>query len=218
MADLKKRTKEEKNLELAIMLVLSGIAGDDLFGGFLSASYFKERIEGSSIPKLAERVYLLSAGGMLNEIGIQGDAKLRGYLSDRSRSYTNDLAARMAKNHNQWYSDYREKASESYLTGDGVDYLEKPVPYSSHEISREAVTSVSTMNSDSQKMTSKYLKDFQNIETTFVWVPERDSRTCKVCKAMGGTYEEFWSKHFPDGPPAHPNCRCFLSSIRVYAS
>lgn len=218
MADLKKRTKEEKNLTLAILLLLATIDDDDMLGGFLSGSFFQQRIINSSIPTLARRVYLQSAVGMLGELGMSGDLNLRKLLEQQSNVYTRQLADRLAGNQNDWYRRYQSNETAYDLTGADTDYSVKPQPYGKYEVAREAVTSVSIMNSDSQKTTATYLSDFRDVKTTFVWIPERDSRTCKICKAMGGTYEEFWSAHFPSGPPAHPNCRCFLSSIRVYAS
>lgn len=218
MADLPKRTKEEKNLTLAILLLLSSIDDSEMGGGFLSASYFYDKIQETSIPRLSERVYLFSAGGMLNEIGVKGDAGLRDFLSERSDSYSRQLAERMSGNQNEWYRDIQSRRSDYDLNRVDSDYTPSPSPYGKYEAAREAVTSISAMNSDSQKMTSQYLNDFMGVKTTFVWIPERDSKTCKVCKRMGGTYEEFWSQYFPEGPPAHPNCRCFLSSIQVYAS
>lgn len=218
MADLEKRTKEEKNLTLAIMLLLASIDDGDMFGGFLSARYFQEKIAQSSIPRLSERVYLLSAGGMLNELGMSGDSGLRDFLSEQSTSYSRQLAERLAGNQNAWFREGQARSTEYDYTGVDSGYTQPPSPYGKYEAAREAVTSISAMNSDSQKLTSKYLKDFKGVSTTFVWIPERDGKTCKVCKRMGGTYEEFWSQHFPEGPPAHPNCRCFLSSIQVYAS
>ena len=97
MADLDKRTKEEKNLTLAIMLLLASIDDDDMSAGFLSPRFFHERISGSSIPRLAQRIYLNSAGGMLNEIGIKGDANLRDFIIQQSSKYSRDLAERMSK-------------------------------------------------------------------------------------------------------------------------
>lgn len=34
---------------------------------------------------------------------------------------------------------------------------------------------------------------------------------CPICGPLNGQPEEFWRGDFPDGPPAHPNCRCGAS-------
>lgn len=218
MADLDKRTKEEKNLTLAIMLLLASME-DDMLSGYLGADAFYSRIAESSIPALASRVYQNSGQSMVRELGLGSDAQLSRYMREQSMKYPFSLAQRMSENQNKWYSDLQKADSGLELGLDGKPKASsKDVPYSKYDAAREAVTSISAMNSDSQQATKKYLQDFKNVKTTFVWIPERDSSTCPVCRALGGQYEEQWSLQFPKGPPAHPNCRCYLSAIRVYAS
>jgi predicted ABC-type ATPase len=42
-----------------------------------------------------------------------------------------------------------------------------------------------------------------------------DSRVCPVCHRLNGTKRSFWSRFFPDGPPAHRWCRCELRHANV---
>lgn len=42
------------------------------------------------------------------------------------------------------------------------------------------------------------------------WITERDSKVCKVCNSLSNTTRDTWSALMPDGPPAHPNCRCWI--------
>ena len=42
------------------------------------------------------------------------------------------------------------------------------------------------------------------------WITNRDEQVCPICGPLNGKYEPQWADRFPDGPPAHPNCRCFL--------
>lgn len=42
------------------------------------------------------------------------------------------------------------------------------------------------------------------------WNAIRDSKTCPVCRPLHNTPERVWGQEFPDGPPAHPACRCWL--------
>lgn len=44
-----------------------------------------------------------------------------------------------------------------------------------------------------------------------IWQTERDSRVCKICAPLHGQDQDVWQDEFPFGPPAHPNCRCFLN-------
>jgi hypothetical protein len=41
-----------------------------------------------------------------------------------------------------------------------------------------------------------------------VWHTSQDDRVCIICGPLNGQPEEDWRGQFPDGPPAHPRCRC----------
>jgi len=43
------------------------------------------------------------------------------------------------------------------------------------------------------------------------WDTLRDDLTCAVCGPLNGMPEENWVAEFPNGPPAHVNCRCSTS-------
>jgi hypothetical protein len=43
-----------------------------------------------------------------------------------------------------------------------------------------------------------------------VWITERDDRVCPICSPLDRQREESWIGQYPFGPPAHPNCRCYL--------
>ena len=41
-----------------------------------------------------------------------------------------------------------------------------------------------------------------------VWHTRNDELVCEICGPLNETAEDVWSGEFPDGPPAHVNCRC----------
>lgn len=43
------------------------------------------------------------------------------------------------------------------------------------------------------------------------WVTAGDAAVCPICSPLNQREYEQWQERFPNGPPAHPNCRCFLS-------
>lgn len=53
-----------------------------------------------------------------------------------------------------------------------------------------------------------------------IWTPDQKALTpiwqtaiknvCDVCDLFDGTSRDVWGPEFPDGPPAHPHCRCYL--------
>ena len=45
-------------------------------------------------------------------------------------------------------------------------------------------------------------------EISVLWVTRKDAIVCPICRPLHMTGEEVWGEQFPNGPPAHPNCRC----------
>lgn len=43
-----------------------------------------------------------------------------------------------------------------------------------------------------------------------LWITEADNRVCPVCSPLHRTKRATWKDTRPDGPPAHPRCRCFI--------
>lgn len=43
-----------------------------------------------------------------------------------------------------------------------------------------------------------------------LWFTREDGKVCTVCRPLHETTREFWSQFVPSGPPAHPDCRCYL--------
>lgn len=41
-----------------------------------------------------------------------------------------------------------------------------------------------------------------------IWETRNDELVCPICGPLNGTPETVWRAQFPDGPPAHPRCRC----------
>jgi len=42
------------------------------------------------------------------------------------------------------------------------------------------------------------------------WFTAEDQRVCPICAPLNGKTRSNWSRFFPDGPPAHPRCRCWI--------
>jgi len=50
----------------------------------------------------------------------------------------------------------------------------------------------------------------RGINTQRVWRIINDLEVCDECIDLDGTNETEWSAKYPDGPPAHVNCRCVI--------
>ena len=46
-----------------------------------------------------------------------------------------------------------------------------------------------------------------------IWVTQEDERVCWLCNPLDGKDQDTWRIAFPEGPPAHPNCRCSLEYL-----
>ena len=49
------------------------------------------------------------------------------------------------------------------------------------------------------------------LQMRLIWGTAGDDLVCERCGPLNGLPEEEWKKEFPQGPSAHPGCRCFLS-------
>ena len=42
------------------------------------------------------------------------------------------------------------------------------------------------------------------------WFTRNDDRVCPICGPLHAKKRTVWGAEFPNGPPAHPNCRCHV--------
>jgi len=70
-----------------------------------------------------------------------------------------------------------------------------------------AVTEVTRADSAAVNQQQQLLAE-QGIEMRRVWTTRHDEVVCEICGPLNGLPEEDWKVMFPEGPPAHPNCRC----------
>ncbi len=49
------------------------------------------------------------------------------------------------------------------------------------------------------------------ILTNRFWRTASDDRVCAICSPLDGQEARVWAGRFPAGPPAHPNCRCYVT-------
>jgi hypothetical protein len=43
-----------------------------------------------------------------------------------------------------------------------------------------------------------------------LWYTRQDDRVCPICGPLHAAKRSLWSLRFPNGPPGHPNCRCYI--------
>jgi hypothetical protein len=69
-----------------------------------------------------------------------------------------------------------------------------------------AITEVTRAYSQATSIVQKLLA-VVGVATVRIWETARDDRVCPLCGPLDGKPQSEWGD-FPDGPPAHANCRC----------
>lgn len=96
------------------------------------------------------------------------------------------------------------------VTGEVVDLQKVESAFSLDRIVRIATTETTRTISAGELAARDELQRITENEIVGRWITERDAAVCKVCRPLDGSKEPVWSRQFPDGPPAHPHCRCTI--------
>lgn len=155
----------------------------------------------------------LSALGEL--IGPEFDvAELATTASTWARQYTFDLVVGLTETTKK----VLQNAVSSYLETPGMsrDQLEALLQgaFSPRRAESIAVTEITRAASQA---TTVYQQQLATAGLTFerVWNTVNERDVCVICDPLDGKAEGEWNDQFPDGPPAHPRCRCATSLKRV---
>ena len=110
------------------------------------------------------------------------------------------------------------RAMQSYLETPGMtrgalEALLEPA-FGEYRASMIAVTETTRAYAESMNQYQRQIRDEAGVEMERIWQTNNDELVCPVCGPLNGQPESEWSDQFPDGPPAHVNCRCFLT-LRV---
>lgn len=55
------------------------------------------------------------------------------------------------------------------------------------------------------------------LEEMDLWITRQDEKVCPICQPLDRLPRSRWTSQQPSGPPAHPNCRCYIEFARVPA-
>jgi hypothetical protein len=145
---------------------------------------------------------------LMDEIGIGADlAVISQEMLEHARTYTYDLVTGLT-------DTTRRLVQESITTytgtpgmtrGDLVSLLEPA--FGEARANMIAVTEVTRAYSAATNQYQGMALDY-GVEMRRVWFTLRDSLVCPICGPLHGMPESVWEIQYPDGPPAHPNCRC----------
>ncbi len=71
-----------------------------------------------------------------------------------------------------------------------------------------AITEVSNAVTDASEAAMSELELLSEEDT---WHTENDASVCPICQPLHRQPRSVWEPRFDGGPPAHPNCRCWIS-------
>jgi len=71
-----------------------------------------------------------------------------------------------------------------------------------------AITEVTRAYAQATLFYQRLLAD-HGLRMTRIWQTAHDERVCPICGPLHDKQETVWAEQFPDGPPAHVNCRCW---------
>lgn len=71
-----------------------------------------------------------------------------------------------------------------------------------------AVTETTRANAQAMRGLQEHYAQSYQVLMTRVWQTNRDELVCPICGPLHNKPEKYWVDKFPDGPPAHPYCRC----------
>jgi hypothetical protein len=108
-------------------------------------------------------------------------------------------------------SDVLSKAIALYRTTPGMtitDLRDVLIPaFGETRAATIAITEITRASTQTTNSYEKFLND-AGIKTELVWNTDADELVCRICKPYDNKLIDVWGIEDPDGPPAHPNCRC----------
>lgn len=78
-----------------------------------------------------------------------------------------------------------------------------------------AVTEITLAVSAGLTLLNALYRRIYQVQVEERWFTQQDERVCPICGPLHGTTRETWGTRFPDGPPAHPRCRCYKRVVRL---
>lgn len=82
--------------------------------------------------------------------------------------------------------------------------------FSKDRVENIAITETTRSISEGENAARVEIERVGNREIVAIWITEKDSKVCPICRPNHRKPESFWVDKFPKGPPAHPRCRCNL--------
>lgn len=220
------RDQHEDELLLALLLIFDDLSLDLLHDRIVPWDGYRSRLLDALTRKLAG-IYLLAA--MVWSAGREGfdvDTQAAGRAAiNWAVSKAGTLAGAIVSGIQAAYAALRSLfpvgSIVSTNAGDGVAasesaaqraaYLERLATIADRSRAEAiAITEITAAQTAGGEYAATEYVAVTGISLNAVWITERDSRVCPICNPLQGTKRDVWSMRFPNGPPAHPRCRCVI--------
>lgn len=147
----------------------------------------------------------------MTEVGVAFDwALVNSLAAEWARTYTYDLIKGITETTRKVVSDAIAQFIETEgMTRADLEALLEPA-FGEVRASMIAVTEVTRAQSAGINIYRDKLAE-EGVEMARVWHTRNDELVCPICGPFNGKSDVAWSGDFPDGPPAHVNCRCWTS-------
>ena len=167
----------------------------------------------------SEQVYLEAAQRVIEEmpIGVNWQLVNQG-AADWASRYVGQLVKDISKTTERGIG---QAVSNYFTEAETIGDLEKSLVNMTDRFGRVfgpvrsemiAVTEVTRAAAQGELAVASELKK-EGIEMRKVWQTNKDELVCPICGPLQGQEEGVWRQSAPDGPPAHPRCRCWLSLL-----
>jgi len=140
------------------------------------------------------------------------EAVIAGEVVDWAQRYTYDLVTGLNDNTQRLLQRVIPRFAETpgMTVGDLRDEL---TPAFGEARARTiATTEVTRAFAEGQRLVQQQLAQ-NGVNMERVWHTSADDRVCPICEPLNGKPEKEWAGI--DGPPAHPNCRCWTTLRNV---
>lgn len=130
-------------------------------------------------------------------------------LSDAAEwaaQYTYDLVRGISETERDICQKVVSQLANGQIDREGAEAMLEPI-FGKVRAGMIAATEVTRATSQATLMYQRAL-EAQGLESVRRWLTAEDERVCPVCGALDHKTEDVWAAEYPDGPPAHVNCRC----------
>ena len=107
-----------------------------------------------------------------------------------------------------------QKAMAAYTETPGMTrgQLEELLQHAFNEYRASMIAVTETTRAYAMAMNQyQEMLSHEGLKMERIWQTNNDELVCPICGPLNQQPEKRWSADFPDGPPAHVNCRCFLT-------